>query len=267
MPDPEASIVTDQIRYGLANHDLWAHLVQMSRGSSEALRSPLWSMTFAEFRQRAQYPDGDRGLSGAQAFRHFVETDVLDQVGAQLVFAGDVEQASAGAPAWNKVLLVRYPNPGALVRTLTHPDIVKRHSHKQAGVRASTVLVGSIRDHAALRYPTPAKATKPDPAVISLVLWQHGEPEAIESHLQRTKGIAARFEGRAYGWFETDGALIHNHDPWDEIFIGQFPSAEHYLALQDHPVWADSIRLLSKASKRYVELLIRPTLNTLVVST
>ena len=245
------------LRYGSLDNGYWDQLMDDASGP----HGPVWSISLHKFRERACYADGDRGRTGAQAFDHFVDIDLIDSVGGELVLDGPIIQTRRGEP-WDRLVVLSLPSAGALVEMMSHPTATCRHEHKDAGVLRSIQLIGTQ-----LAQPVADIVTAPDDdAVINALFWRYNDPDAPEKFLAATPGLARSVGASREAWFEVDGTLIHDGNDWDEVFFARYPSIEAYEALNAHPTWrAASDRLQSDAKNCY-EMLMAPTINRLAHS-
>lgn len=91
-----------------------------------------------KFKERAEYADGDRGLSGAEAYAIYgaaVQKCIADVGGRSLVggqvtglLLGDVEEL------WDMVALVEYPSSQAMLRMVMSPEYQAITAHRDAGL-------------------------------------------------------------------------------------------------------------------------------------
>lgn len=99
---------------------------------------PIYMVNLLKFRERAAYPDGDRGLSGREAYMRYgagVRT-LLARCGGEVVFAGAVTFLSLGQveELWDEVAIARYPDRAALWAMSTSPEWAELGEHRAAGL-------------------------------------------------------------------------------------------------------------------------------------
>lgn len=100
--------------------------------------TPLVMLNLLRFRERACYADGDRGLSGEQAYRRYSELIVpfLQAVEGRPQWLGSAHSPLIAPPGedWHKVLLVSYPSIDHFVSMLRNPDYQKITEHRSAAL-------------------------------------------------------------------------------------------------------------------------------------
>ncbi len=238
---------------------------------------PVWMVNLMAYRDRAEYADGrPTTLTGQEADDRYTPLGPLAAVGAQIVFAGDVDTQLLGdSPQWHRVAVVRYPTRRAFVDLQAHPDFVALHEHKDAGM-AHTFVIG-CRPLAAPDLPADAPSwddvphppTDQDPSVAVVhVLRYHGgwdgsgdEMSAYTDHAAR---IAVPHGVRVGGWFDVEGTIIGDGRSWDQVRFNLFPSREAFMA-----VVLDPDRLAAQRDHREVAIadtytmIVRPFLDRL----
>lgn len=101
---------------------------------------PIFMVNFMKYRERADYGDGrDEGLSGKQADDRYAPLDILAEIGAVVVFFGDVEPGGA----WDRIGIVRYPTRRSFFAMQARSDFRQRHAHKAAGMER-TIVCGAL---------------------------------------------------------------------------------------------------------------------------
>ncbi len=117
---------------------------------------PFWALNLMRYRAVAAYADarGDAtAVSGKDADDAYAPLGPLAAIGATVVFHGDVLDQRAGAPAWDRVGIVRYPTRAAFFAMQQRDDFKDQHVHKEAGMEFTIVMAchpdGSPGDGAA----------------------------------------------------------------------------------------------------------------------
>ena len=79
---------------------------------------PIWMVNLMRYRAEAVYREvsdtgpgsGVTGVTGREADERYSPIDILHDIGASVVFMGDVaEQLLGDSPVWDRVAVVRYP--------------------------------------------------------------------------------------------------------------------------------------------------------------
>jgi hypothetical protein len=101
---------------------------------------PVWMVNFMRYRAKAQYRSGQGDdVSGREADDRYAPVEILADLGAAVVFFGDVE---AGGE-WDRVGIVRYPTRRSFVAMQSRPDFQEKHVHKAAGM-VRTIVCGTL---------------------------------------------------------------------------------------------------------------------------
>lgn len=99
---------------------------------------PFVMVNLLKFKERAEYDDGDRGLTGAQAYGLYgvgVQQCIAD-AGATSLVAGQVTGLMLGEieDAWDMVALVEYPSLAAFRAMIESPAYQDVAVHRTAGL-------------------------------------------------------------------------------------------------------------------------------------
>ena len=111
---------------------------------------PIWMVNLMRYRVEAMYrkvsdagPDsGVTSVTGREADERYLPIDILHDIGASVVFMGDVaEQLLGDSPVWDRVAVVRYPTRRSFIEMQRREDFREKHLHKEAGM-AETIVAG-----------------------------------------------------------------------------------------------------------------------------
>ena len=84
----------------------------------------------------------DKPISGREADDLYSPVDVLTKIGAEVVFAADVDTQLLGdAPKWDRIGIVKYATRRSFVEMQSRADFQEKHVHKLAGM-AETIVMG-----------------------------------------------------------------------------------------------------------------------------
>jgi hypothetical protein len=135
--------------YGRIDREYAMHLA--SRSPEED--GPILMVNFMKYRAVAQY-EGSEGpaISGKEADDRYAPSEILADIGATVVFFGDVEPGGD----WDRVGIVRYPTRRAFFEMQNRRDFQERHVHKLAGM-AHTIVCGALAEG----VRAPAGGTRP----------------------------------------------------------------------------------------------------------
>ena len=123
-------------RYGRIDPEYASHLATCALEQD----GPIFMVNFMKYRARAEYDDGrDDGITGKEADDRYAPLDILADIGALVVFFGDVETGGD----WDRVGIVRYPTRRSFMMMQARPDFQSRHAHKVAGMER-TIVCGTL---------------------------------------------------------------------------------------------------------------------------
>ncbi|MEL7207472.1 MAG: hypothetical protein AAGK32_04455, partial [Actinomycetota bacterium] len=108
------------------------------------LDGPVWMVNLMHYKERAEYADGRATeLTGREADDRYTPLGPLAAVGAEIVFAAEVEDQFLGdEPAWDRIAVVRYPTRASFMAMQEREDFQALHEHKEAGM-AQTFVIGT----------------------------------------------------------------------------------------------------------------------------
>jgi hypothetical protein len=180
-----------EVNYGTPNMDLigrWLRLADEEDG-------PFWAVNLMKYRAKAVYADGsDHGRSGKEADDAYSPLGPLREIGAVVALHGDVIAQPLGAPAWDRVGIVRYPSRRAFLEMQRRDDFQRQHEHKSAGMERTIVL--------ACLPAAGAAPTLPDGPTLAMQV----VPE----------GAAATANSAALD-FEVEGVIVGDDRRWSSV--------------------------------------------------
>ena len=230
--------------YGSVNTEQAMRMVQAPT------EGPFYMVNLIKFREQAEYPDGrETDLTGREANNLYSPLEFISAVGAQPVFAGEVNgDVSDEASAWDQVGIVEYPCPLALFAMGTQPEFQATSIHKNAGLEASTIMVTHVRPFDAFDLPEVAA----DDTAFELVQvvryneeaqYSDGSDESSRTGQEAMDFYAASIleAGLTYGVYpkarlEVEGVYIGDGQHWDEVWVYYAPSQEAFDAFMADPV-------------------------------
>jgi hypothetical protein len=122
--------------YGRIDPEYAAHLASCP----DEQDGPIFMVNFMKYRARAAYGDaGDGDVTGKEADDRYAPVDILADIGALVVFFGDVEPGGE----WDRVGIVRYPTRRSFIAMQSRSDFQDRHVHKAAGMER-TIVCGTL---------------------------------------------------------------------------------------------------------------------------
>jgi uncharacterized protein (DUF1330 family) len=213
---------------------------------------PVWMVNLMKYREVADYADGrETPISGREADDLYTPRESLAAIGAEIVFAGEVDQQLLGdAPIWDRVGVVRYPTRRSFIEMQSRPDFQRQHVHKDAGM-AETIVIGCQP----FDVPAwPADIAQPDWAdvphpptdddgpvmVIHVLKYRDAAdsavtPEQMEAYTRTAAITAGKHGGRAAAWLAAEGTILGDGRTWDQVRFNAFPSKAAFMAVVFDP--------------------------------
>jgi len=265
---------THDLRYGHVDADYERVLTATAADED----GPVWMVNLMAYRPLAEYADGrSTTLTGREADDLYTPLAALAAVGAEIVFAADVETQLLGdAPRWDRVAVVKYPTRRAFADMQDLEVFQRQHVHKDAGM-AQTIIIGAqpmpsppfpadAPDWADVPHPP----TVDDPSIVVLhVLRYHlGRADTDMVSYQNAAGAVAVPHGvRIAGWFEAEGTIVGDGRTWDQVRFNAFPSRAAFMAVALDPdrVQAHTAHREPAVADTYT-MILRPFLDRLATS-
>lgn len=240
---------------------------------------PVWMVNLMHYHERARYADGDGGASGRDADDRYAPTDVLREIGAEIVLVADVDEQLLGAsPTWDRIAVVKYPTRRSFIDMQSRRDFRERHVHKEAGMKQTFVIGCQPMDTPDLGDPLPRDRwdelehppTDEDGPVLVMHVIRFEDadagttPEHMRTYTDRAATIAAKHGGWIAGWFAAEGTIVGDGRAWHQVRINGFPSKRAFMA-----VVTDPERLAAHREHREVAIadtytmILRPTVDRL----
>ncbi len=128
----------NSVRYGRINKEMIGRWLQLDARDD----GPFWALNLMKYRALAEYGDGrEETRSGREADDEYTPREPLAAIGAQIVFAAEVEHIVVGdGTAWDRIGIVRYPSRRLFMEMQQRDDFKKKHVHKDAGMEFTIVM-------------------------------------------------------------------------------------------------------------------------------
>ena len=277
----------ERLGYGTVDTDYGMRLATTPRSED----GPIWMVNLMAYRKVADYgvgnasgidPENGGTVSGREADDRYAPLDVLADIGADVVFIGDVEDQLLGdVPRWDRVGVVRYPTRRSFIEMQQREDFQKKHVHKEAGM-AETIVAGC------LPLETPRLPSDSDPVdwadvphppsdedgsvmLVHVLRFRDGDgtqsPTDMETYSNHAAQVAVPHGVRLAGWFAVEGTIIGDGRTWDQVRFNAFPSRAAFRA-----VVMDPDRLSAQREHREATiadtytLVVRPTIDRIAES-
>jgi len=241
---------------------------------------PVWMVNLMKYRDIADYGDS-RGaaISGRQADDTYTPRESLKAIGAEIVFAADVDTQLLGdSPKWDRVGIVKYPTRRSFVEMQSRPDFIDKHKHKDAGTEQTIVMgcqpmtIPDLPEDAPEWADVPHPSTPEDPSVVVIHVLKFFETDdsvgEMTTYSDHAGKIAVPLGVRIDGWFSVEGTIVGDGRSWSQVRFNAFPSKQAFMAGA-----ADPERLKAQRAHRETALedtytmILRPTINRLAAST
>ena len=277
----------ERLGYGTVDPDYGMRLATTPRSED----GPIWMVNLMAYRKVADYgvgnasgidPENGGTVSGREADDRYAPLDVLADIGADVVFIGDVEDQLLGdVPRWDRVGVVRYPTRRSFIEMQQREDFQKKHVHKEAGM-AETIVAGC------LPLETPRLPSDSDPVdwadvphppsdedgsvmLVHVLRFRDGDgtqsPTDMETYSNHAAQVAVPHGVRLAGWFAVEGTIVGDGRTWDQVRFNAFPSRAAFRA-----VVMDPNRLSAQREHREATiadtytLVVRPTIDRIAES-
>ena len=266
---------TNSVRYGQVNREYAKRLATTAPEDD----GPVWMVNLMKYREKADYGDGtESGKSGREADDEYTPLGPLKAIGAEIVFAADVEtQLFGSGPKWDRIGIVKYPTRRSFIEMQSRADFREKHVHKDAGME-HTIVMGTQP-----MFSPPSPADAPDWAdvahpptetdgyvvIMHVLRFNEGAVDTTMVSYQNAAGIAAVPHGvRIHGWFQVEGTIVGDGREWDQVRFNAFPSRAAFMAVATDPArLAAQKEFRQPAVADTYALILRPTINKLTGST
>ncbi len=207
---------------------------------------PVWMVNFMKYKEHATYADGSRGISGREADEQYSPLEILHDIGAKLVFIGDVELQLAGKDhKWDRIGVVKYPTRQAFLGMQNRKDFQDKHEHKEAGMEFTFVIgcqPADLDDSFRVKSNTwdslehaPTDEDGPIMVVHLLKFTEGGRRGGMEEYQSKAFSVAQKHGGGAAAIFNVEGTIMGDGREWDEVRFIAYPSMRAFMAVVQDP--------------------------------
>jgi uncharacterized protein (DUF1330 family) len=268
---------TTKVRYGTIDREYGMRLATTPPEDD----GPVWMVNLMKYREVADYGDGGGpAISGREADDLYTPIESLRAIGAEIVFAGDVDQQLLGdETVWDRVGVVKYPTRRSFIDMQSRPEFKRQHAHKDAGMQQTFVI--GCQPIAAPDFPdgidlpdwadVPHPPTEEDGPVMVIHVLKFRDaadsavtPEQMEAYTRAAAETAGPHGARVAGWFAAEGTIVGDGRTWDQVRFNAFPSKRAFMA-----VVMDPARLAAQKANREpaiadtYTMIVRPTIDRL----
>jgi len=104
---------------------------------------PIYMVNLMKYHEVAQYDSADTEaapISGREADDKYNPASVLNKIGADMVFIGDVTGNYMGSEDWDRIAVVRYATRKSFIEMQSRKDFGEKHVHKNAGMQRTVIV-------------------------------------------------------------------------------------------------------------------------------
>lgn len=166
---------------------------------------PIYMVNLMKYHEVAQYEEGasvEKTISGKDADDRYNPTSILNKIGANVVFYGDVISNHIGDEDWDRIGIVRYATRKSFIEMQNRPDFGEKHVHKAAGMARTTLVCCRPEDESldSRDRPSPLESR-----VVAMVVRQASNRQAAFSDLPEAIQFSA------------EGTIIGDGRKWDTV--------------------------------------------------
>jgi hypothetical protein len=176
---------------------------------------PIYMVNLMKYHEVAQYTDDEgvgKEISGKEADDRYNPSSVLNKIGADVVFYGDVVSNNKGTEDWDRIGIVRYATRKSFIDMQSRSDFGEKHVHKAAGMERTTLVCCRPLDESidARNRPMPL-----EDRLVAMVVRQSSDRDAAFADLAEAVQ------------FGVEGTIIGDGRKWDTVqFIPVSSTAE-----------------------------------------
>ena len=247
-------------RYATLNTDYAAEMFSMSDEED----GPIWMVNLMKYREIADYGDGrESNISGQEADDLYAPMAVLADIGAEIVFAGNVETQLLGdSPKWDRIAVVNYPTRRSFLKMSSRKYFQEKHVHKESGMQTTIVMGCTPMDtpvYSKKDWTEIANSPSESDGVITVVhVLQLNEQIEKMNNYSLIAGERAIPNGvRVDGWFQVENTILGDGRKWEQVRFNTFPSRRAFKEVLNDPARIE-------AQKKYRESAISDTYTMIV---
>jgi hypothetical protein len=217
-------------------------------------------------------------ISGRAADDRYAPIAILQDIGAEVVFVGDVDRQLMGDQPdrpWERIGVVKYPTRRGFIEMQSRQDFQQQHVHKEAGMER-TIVMGCSALELSPMVTDPSRlvdwSTVPHPptpddgpvVVLHVIRFAEGGREAMLAYQDHAAEVAAPHGARVGAWFRVEGTIVGDGRSWDEVRFNLFPSLAAFMAVAtDRARLAAQVQHREPAIADTYAMIVRPMINRL----
>ena len=181
---------------------------------------PIYMVNLMKYHEVAQYDSSDTEaapISGREADDKYNPASVLNKIGADMVFIGDVTGNFTGAEDWDRIAVVRYATRKSFIEMQSRKDFGEKHVHKNAGMQRTVIVCCRPEDTSIDTRERPAPSL--ELRTVAMIVRQTPQRDASFAALPEAVNFAA------------EGTIVSDGRMWDTVQFIPVQSADEVPAI------------------------------------
>jgi hypothetical protein len=166
---------------------------------------PIYMVNLMKYHEVAQYSDAEgigKEISGKEADDRYNPSSILNKIGADVVFYGDVVSNNKGTEDWDRIGIVRYATRKSFIDMQSRSDFGEKHVHKAAGMARTTLVCCRPLDESIDAHNRPMPL---EDRLVAMVVRQASNRDAAFADLAEAVQ------------FGVEGTIIGDGRKWDTV--------------------------------------------------
>ena len=181
---------------------------------------PIYMVNLMKYHEVAQYDGADTeaaAISGREADDKYNPASVLNKIGADMVFIGDVTANLLGSEDWDRIAVVRYATRKSFIDMQSRKDFSEKHVHKNAGMQRTVIVCCRPEDTSIDTRVRPAPSL--ELRTVAMIVRQTPQRDAAFASLPEAVNFAA------------EGTIVSDGRMWDTVQFIPVQSADEVPAI------------------------------------
>ena len=181
---------------------------------------PIYMVNLMKYHEVAQYDGADTeaaAISGREADDKYNPASVLNKIGADMVFIGDVTANLLGSEDWDRIAVVRYATRKSFIDMQSRKDFSEKHVHKNAGMQRTVIVCCRPEDTSIDTRERPAPSL--ELRTVAMIVRQTPQRDAAFASLPEAVNFAA------------EGTIVSDGRMWDTVQFIPVQSADEVPAI------------------------------------
>ena len=183
---------------------------------------PIYMVNLMKYHEVAQYDGADTeaaAISGREADDKYNPASVLNKIGADMVFIGDVTANLLGSEDWDRIAVVRYATRKSFIDMQSRKDFSEKHVHKNAGMQRTVIVCCRPEDTSIDTRERPAPSL--ELRTVAMIVRQTPQRDAAFTALSEAVNFAA------------EGTIVSDGRMWDTVQFIPVQSADEVPAIAE----------------------------------